>query len=588
MHAPSAPSIETATKSPPPNWKVGVVAGALLALALLLLFNTWRSGRPQSLPNATTEKLECASYTPSHNGHLLDVATQRALVAVDLKLLAERFRCVRTYSVSEGLDRVPSVARELGLKVMMGLWISSDAPSNDREIARGIALANEYSDVVTAVVVGNEVLLRREQTAEQLRALIERVRAATHVPVTYADVWEFWLRNAALARSTNFITIHILPYWEDNPIDIDRALDHVQNIFRKVQAAFPKQRVFIGETGWPSAGRPRLNATPSLTNEARFVREFVEYAEREKIPYNIIEAFDQPWKRSQEGTVGGYWGLYDAQGLEKFSFAGPVIANASWRIAALTALFGAALFGCGAYFLRPRPSPRAIALLAIAGHAAGSLSYTQWTYMSTSNLGTLDWIATSAWALTGWCAWIAVSLAIARWVDGASLPRPIGIATILHRIGYGADRSAQSFDGIARTLGLTRVLVLFGIAYVCLGLSYAGRGRDFPIALMAAPAIGFALLEWATLLECPMISRRVITTSESFDREEALLASIVSIAAVYIAFHETWLNTRALIWCGLCALFAVSTAVGQWRMRIASNPHQRAEQQTGTTQVERI
>jgi glucan 1,3-beta-glucosidase len=563
--------IAPAKNSAPPAWQVGIVAGVLLIVAALLLFDTWRSGRPIDLPNAAHGKLECASYTPSHNGRRLDLAQKRALVTSDLKVLAETFRCVRTYSVSEGLDDVPRVARELGLKVMLGLWISMDAPSNDREIAHGVDLANQYADVVTAVVVGNEVLLRRELTAPQLRTLLERVRAATKVPVTYADVWEFWLRNADLANAADFVTIHILPYWEDNPIDIDRALDHVQNIYKKVQTAFPGRRVFIGETGWPSAGRPRLNAIPSLTNEARFVREFAAYAEREKIPYNLIEAFDQPWKRDQEGTVGGYWGLYNTKGEPKFAFAGPLIADTSWRVAALISLYGAALFGAIGWLLRPRPSTRALALMAIAGHAAGSLLVRQWLYVSTANRTTLEWVATVSWSLVGWCGVLAVMVAIARWLDGSVVRRPIGIANILHGLGHGAKKTDRS----GRVLGFTRVLTLFGIAYVCLGLTYEGRGRDFPIALMAFPTIAFSLFELVT----PPVSDR------SIDHEELLLAFILIATSAYVAFNESFINMRAMAWCGLCVLFAAAIIFGQWR---ALHPHQTAKQETDTAQLERV
>ncbi len=105
-----------------------------------------------------------------------------------------------------------------------------------------------------AVIVGNEVLLRRELPEAALRAYLERIRAATALPVTYADVWEFWLRHPSLAQAVSFITIHILPYWEDNPVGIEDAVPHVQQVYRRVRAAFPGQEILIGETGWPSEG----------------------------------------------------------------------------------------------------------------------------------------------------------------------------------------------------------------------------------------------------------------------------------------------------------------------------------------------
>jgi glucan 1,3-beta-glucosidase len=478
---------------------------------------------------------------------------------------------VRTYSVSEGLDEVPKIARGLGLKVMLGLWIGSDASSNDKEIAHGIAIANQYSDVVTAVIVGNEVLLRREQTPAQLRTLIESVRAGTSLPVTYADVWEFWLRNPDLAQVTSFVTVHILPYWEDNPIGIDHALDHVKNIYAKVKAAFPDKQVVIGETGWPSAGRPRLTATPSLINEARFVREFVDYAARENIPYNLIEAFDQPWKRNQEGTVGGYWGLYSVTGEAKFSFKEPIVAQPSWRFGLLGAITCAVMFILCGSLLKPRPSMRALALLGIAGHATGSTLYAQWLYLSTANRSWIEWLATCTWSISGWLVFVSICIAFARWLDGVPLRQPASIASVVRSWGHGARATEDS-----RLLGVFRLLELFGLAYVCLALVYDGRGRDFPIAMIGLPIAMFALLD------C-LLPARIPATIEN---EELLLALCVGFAACYIAWAETYVNLRAMLWSGLCLLFAI--VLCRRTVHSAMYPSQGTEQKPDATQLEPI
>ena len=111
----------------------------------------------------------------------------------DLALLAKRTHCVRTYTVSEGFDQVPAVADELGLEVLLGLWIGRDEAHNEQEIVRGIRIANVHRATISAIVVGNEVLLRYEQTAEELTVLIRRVAIATGLPVIYADVWGYWV-----------------------------------------------------------------------------------------------------------------------------------------------------------------------------------------------------------------------------------------------------------------------------------------------------------------------------------------------------------------------------------------------------------
>ena len=173
-------------------------------------------------------------------------------------------------------------------------------------------LAKEYPDVITALVVGNEVLLRGEMTAADLAANIRSVKAQVSVPVTYADVWEYWLKNREIYDAVDFVTIHILPYWEDVPIRAKFAAAHVDSIRKRMAVAFPGKEILIGETGWPSAGRMREGALPSRTNQARVVSEILDLAKREGFRVNLIEAYDQPWKRQLEGTVGGYWGLFDA------------------------------------------------------------------------------------------------------------------------------------------------------------------------------------------------------------------------------------------------------------------------------------
>ena len=126
------------------------------------------------------------------------------------------------------------------------------------------------------------------------------------MPVTYADVWEFWLRNRDVAAAVDFVTIHILPYWEDFPILARNAAAHVESIRRQLVDAFPGKEVIIGEVGWPSAGRMREGARPSPANQARVIQDVLALGKRENFRVNVIEAFDEPWKRALEGTVGGH------------------------------------------------------------------------------------------------------------------------------------------------------------------------------------------------------------------------------------------------------------------------------------------
>ena len=139
-------------------------------------------------------------------------------IAQDLAQLAKISDCVRTYSIENGLDQVPALAAKVGLKVIQGIWLSSNRIKNLAQISTAVGLTKEYPGTITALVVGNEVLLRGEMTTADLAANIRSVKAQVTVPVTYADVWEFWLRNREVYDAVDFVTIHILPYWEDMPI----------------------------------------------------------------------------------------------------------------------------------------------------------------------------------------------------------------------------------------------------------------------------------------------------------------------------------------------------------------------------------
>src|SRR5262249_55914787 len=161
-------------------------------------------------------KLYCISYAP-FRGDESPFGPDRPIdprqIDADLAELKRISDCVRTYSIDHGLDQIAEVAQRHGMKVLQGLWLSSLPERSRKEVATAIALARRFPDVITGIVVGNEVLLRGEMSALDLARVIREVKAQVAMPVTYADVWEFWLRNRDLATAVDYITIHILPYW---------------------------------------------------------------------------------------------------------------------------------------------------------------------------------------------------------------------------------------------------------------------------------------------------------------------------------------------------------------------------------------
>jgi len=257
-------------------------------------------------------------------------------IRADLKTLAPLTRAIRLYSSTGGVELVPPIANEVGLKVTVGAWIDKNVDRNEREMLSAIDLAKRNSNV-NGIVVGNETIYRGEQKIEDLIKLIQRVKGSVNVPVTTGEIWNIWLEHPELASSVDFIAAHILPYWEG--FSDKQAVDQALIIYQKLRDAFPGKRIVIAEFGWPSAGYNLKNADPGPFEQAVTLRNFVSRAEAIGMEYNIVEAIDQPWKYF-EGGVGPYWGILNAAREPKFAWSGPVVDEAYWKLATIALLVG--------------------------------------------------------------------------------------------------------------------------------------------------------------------------------------------------------------------------------------------------------
>jgi glucan 1,3-beta-glucosidase len=463
-------------------------------------------------------------------------------IRADLERIAVRFACVRTYSVSHGLDKVPSIARELGLEVLLGAWIGRDAELNEIEIERAIAVARAERDVLRGIVVGNEVLLRHELTPDQLAALIRRVRAATDLPVTYADVWGFWVKHRAVSSAVSFVTVHIIPYWDDDPVGIDAVIPYVDKLYAEMQRTFPGKRVLIGETGWPSAGRPRGANAPGRVNQARYIREFTQLAQERGIPYNLIEAFDQPWKRTPEGTVGGYWGIEDEHGAPKFPLTGSIEeVPHGQRVLWISLLCGIAAAAFAAATAATRRA-WATCVFAAAGALTPAILARQVSYLHWGNTNLVDWTATLAIVATGWSLWVLVLRALLNEPRDRSLHpgadvSPRGALEVLREW-----RAGNRVLDAGRWAGLLRGFVLLSAAYVSFGLVFAGRHRDFPVWLFLPAAVALVINAFERL--------RAHGQALRLDNavEETMLASWLVLAAFLVPWLEDFANVPSFAW----------------------------------------
>jgi cellulose synthase/poly-beta-1,6-N-acetylglucosamine synthase-like glycosyltransferase/exo-beta-1,3-glucanase (GH17 family) len=248
-------------------------------------------------------------------------------------------RSIRTYTVSGIQAQVPALAKERGIDVMLGIWLGRDEASNRREIETAVALVRKYSNI-RAVFVGNETLLREDLTLEELIAIVREVRTRVPVPVTTGETWDRWISHPDLVDEVDFMSVHVLPYWE--AVGAENAVSYAFERYREVLATFPGKDAIIAEFGWPSRGYRNRDAGPDPMTQATIIRKFVAEASRHGIGYNLMEAFDQPWK-TMEGSVGPYWGVFDHDGNAKFSLAGAVEQPEQWRRGILALILGAAM-----------------------------------------------------------------------------------------------------------------------------------------------------------------------------------------------------------------------------------------------------
>jgi exo-beta-1,3-glucanase (GH17 family) len=498
-------------------------------------------------------KLQCVSYAPFRGAQTpLDPNTRVSpeQIEQDLTQLAQITECVRTYSIENGLDQVPGIAQKAGLKVIQGIWLGSNRLKNLNQISTAVRLTKLYPDVITALVVGNEVLLRGEMTTNDLAATIRSVKAQVTVPITYADVWEYWLRNREIYDAVDFVTIHILPYWEDFPIRAKFAAAHVDAIRQQMAVAFPGKEILIGETGWPSEGRMREGALPSRTNQARVVSEILLLAKQENFRVNLIEAYDQPWKRQLEGTMGGYWGLFDSVRRTLKYPPGIAISNyPDWKLhMAAGMVLSVLVFAVAWLTLRRKPwTPRVASWIAvgISATSAGALLGVAADKMYYESYGVGGWLLWGFLLAAGIASPLFASHAL---MSGKSAP------TFLELVGPSGYRG-RSWTVVILGLILTITTVIG--ADTAVGLAFDPRYKDFPFAALTMAVVPFAML---SLLNRPQEGARPIA--------EATFAGLLVLTAIYTGFDEGPDNWQSLWTCAIYVLLAATL----WRARAARNP----------------
>jgi exo-beta-1,3-glucanase (GH17 family) len=225
-----------------------------------------------------------------------------------MEILKPYIRWVRSFSTVEGNELIPKVAKELGIKTLVGAWLGDDKKKNDIEIANLIQLCHD--GFVDIAAVGNEVLYRNDLPLDELLEYITYVKSQTpDVTIGYVDAYYEFSRHPELIEVCDVVLTNYYPFWEGT--SFENSIGHLQHMHQQVMQEAKNKKIIITETGWPSKGENTKAAIPDPIAAMKYFINAQRWAAQSGIEMFYFSSFDESWKVGAEGEVGAYWGLWD-------------------------------------------------------------------------------------------------------------------------------------------------------------------------------------------------------------------------------------------------------------------------------------
>jgi GPH family glycoside/pentoside/hexuronide:cation symporter len=314
---PAAGPDAAAPRSAPSAPRLGVLArGTGAASAAAPLSEPELADLAGEFADALHSGVHGLCFSPYVEGQSPGSPVDEAQIRARLGIIRPYTRWVRTFSCTDGHERTPRIAHELGLKTLVGAWLGTDRTINEREIAGAIEIARAgHADILA---VGNEVLLREDLSEDELLDYMSRVRQAVppDVPVGYVDAYYLFERHPRITAACDVVLTNCYPFWEGCPRD--QAIAYMQSMYQRTVAVAAGKKVVISETGWPHTGTAFHGAVPTVEGAMRYFIDTFRWARRDDVEVFYFEAFDEAWKVGAEGDVGAYWGLWDKHGQPKY------------------------------------------------------------------------------------------------------------------------------------------------------------------------------------------------------------------------------------------------------------------------------
>ncbi len=199
-----------------------------------------------------SDKMHGISFSAYREGQKPGDELSREQIAQRMAIIAPYFNWVRSFSTTQGNERIPAVAKDMGLKTLVGAWLGTDADKNRQEVDNLIELAHQGA--VDVAAVGNEVLYREDLSEGELLDFMAEVRKRlpAEIPMGYVDAYYEFEDRPNVTAACDVLLTNCYPFWEGcaHPY----AILYMQDMYRRVQRVANGKRVIISETGWPSAG----------------------------------------------------------------------------------------------------------------------------------------------------------------------------------------------------------------------------------------------------------------------------------------------------------------------------------------------
>lgn len=253
--------------------------------------------------------------SPYEEGQKPGDTLSEAQIRRRLEILKPHTKWIRSFSCTEGNELVPKIAKELGMKTLVGAWLGSDSEKNEEEVASLIKLANE--GFVDVAAVGNEVLYRGDLNEDELlKYILETKAQIKNVPVGYVDAYYEFTYRPTITEACDVILANCYPFWEG--CDFDYSLMYMKDMYNRALKVGKGKKVIITETGWPSKGSNLEGAIPSEENAIKYFINAQKWSREDEIEMFYFSSFDESWKVDSEGDVGSNWGLWDKNESLKF------------------------------------------------------------------------------------------------------------------------------------------------------------------------------------------------------------------------------------------------------------------------------